>query len=84
MWPIHAVLGHWDARAAGAALARDAMSSTRSDDAYDAVRDYRVIDIVDDEWARDALPDDGARARESCFFLSLHRNRCARARALRY
>lgn len=46
-----------------------AMSSTRSDDAYDAVRDYRVIDIVDDEWARDVLPDDGARARE-LFFVS--------------
>jgi len=46
------------------------MSSTRSDDAYDAVRDYRVIDIVDDEWARDALPDDGARARELFFFES--------------
>jgi hypothetical protein len=27
------------------------------------VRDYRVIDIVDDEWARDVLPDDGACAR---------------------
>jgi hypothetical protein len=61
---------------------RAAMSSTRSDDAYDAVRDYRVIDIVDDEWARDVLPDDGACARE--LFFDSSRNRCARARALRY
>ena len=35
-------------------------STTRSDDAYDASRDARVMDIVDDAWAWDALPDDGA------------------------
>jgi hypothetical protein len=35
-------------------------STTRSDDAYDASRDARVMDIVDDAWARDVLPDDGA------------------------
>lgn len=27
--------------------------------------DWRIVDAVDDEWASETLPDDGARARES-------------------
>jgi len=31
-----------------------------SDDACDRARAYEIVDIVDDEWARETLPDDGA------------------------